>query len=83
MSEEERARAMDPFWRAPGAPKGGTGLGLALVRQLAEASGGTATLSAASGPGTDATVRLPVGSTPESTSNDVPTDADRPLATSA
>lgn len=28
MTPDQRARAFDRFWRAPGAPKGGTGLGL-------------------------------------------------------
>ncbi|GAA2621432.1 sensor histidine kinase [Paractinoplanes durhamensis] len=59
LTPEERTRAMDPFWRAANAPKGGTGLGLALVRQLAEASGGQAELRPAAGRGTDAVVCLP------------------------
>jgi signal transduction histidine kinase len=61
MTEEQRRRAFDRFWRAPGAPKGGTGLGLALVQRLAHASGGDVLLRAgasASG-GLDAVVRLP------------------------
>ncbi|MET9392093.1 HAMP domain-containing sensor histidine kinase [Streptomyces sp. NPDC006624] len=59
MTEEQRARAFDRFWRAPGAPKGGTGLGLALVQRLAHASGGEATLHAAATGGLDVVVRLP------------------------
>ncbi|MFC8430153.1 sensor histidine kinase [Streptomyces sp. NPDC057253] len=59
MSADQRARAFDRFWRAPGAPKGGTGLGLALVQRLAHASGGEASLRAAATGGLDAVVRLP------------------------
>ncbi|MGI3224319.1 sensor histidine kinase [Streptomyces sp. GTA36] len=59
MTAEQRGRAFDRFWRAPGAPKGGTGLGLALVQRLALASGGEASLRAAATGGLDAMVRLP------------------------
>lgn len=59
MSPEQRSRAFDRFWRAPGAPKGGTGLGLSLVQRLAHASGGEVTLHAAATGGLDAVVRLP------------------------
>jgi signal transduction histidine kinase len=61
MTEEQRRRAFDRFWRAPDAPKGGTGLGLALVQRLAHASGGDVLLRAAASAsgGLDAVVRLP------------------------
>lgn len=58
MTAEQRGRAFDRFWRAPGAPKGGTGLGLALVQRLALASGGEASLREAATGGLDAVVRL-------------------------
>jgi signal transduction histidine kinase len=59
LPPEQRARAFDRFWRAPGAAAGGSGLGLALVQRLAVAGGGRATLEEAPHGGLDAVVRLP------------------------
>lgn len=67
MTPEQRARAFDRFWRAPGAPKGGTGLGLSLVQRLAHASGGEVTLREAATGGLDAVVRLPSAERPGQT----------------
>ncbi|MXM62070.1 HAMP domain-containing protein [Streptomyces sp. HUCO-GS316] len=64
MTADQRARAFDRFWRAPGAPKGGTGLGLALVQRLAHGSGGEASLHAAATGGLDAVIRLPSAEPP-------------------
>ncbi|MFJ1967552.1 sensor histidine kinase [Streptomyces sp. NPDC087903] len=64
MTEEQRHRAFDRFWRAPDAPKGGTGLGLALVQRLAHASGGEVILRPAASGGLDAVVRLPPAPSP-------------------
>jgi signal transduction histidine kinase len=49
MNEDQRARAFDRFWRAtPGRrDRGGFGLGLAIVRQLVTADGGTVELDVA------------------------------------
>ncbi|MCX4668072.1 HAMP domain-containing histidine kinase [Streptomyces sp. NBC_01381] len=58
LSPEERERAFDRFWRASDAPKGGSGLGLPLVRRLARAAGGDARLDQAPGSGVDAAVTL-------------------------
>jgi signal transduction histidine kinase len=58
MPAEQRQRAFDRFWRAPGVDHDGSGLGLAVVRQLLEASGGTAELRPNPGGGLDAVARL-------------------------
>ncbi|MEU7904569.1 HAMP domain-containing sensor histidine kinase [Actinoplanes sp. NPDC049118] len=58
LSEADRARAFDRFWRGPASPDDGTGLGLTIVRQLAQVSGGDAELRAAPGGGIDAFIRL-------------------------
>ncbi|MEV4641109.1 HAMP domain-containing sensor histidine kinase [Actinoplanes sp. NPDC049548] len=59
LSAEQCRRAMDPFWRAPGSANDGTGLGLPLVRKLAEAGGGHARLQPRTTAGLDAIVVLP------------------------
>lgn len=59
MSREALEHAFERFWRAPGSTRPGFGLGLAIVHQLAVASGGTAHLEPGpSGRGLDASVRL-------------------------
>lgn len=62
VAVDERERIFEPFYRARGAPEsaGGVGLGLALVRKIAERHGGTATCEARSGGGSVFTVRLPL-----------------------
>ncbi|MET9847719.1 sensor histidine kinase [Streptomyces ossamyceticus] len=58
MSEADRRRAFDRFWRASDTHHDGTGLGLPIVEQLTRASGGHVTLDPAPGRGLDAVVRL-------------------------
>lgn len=59
MSDEDRRRAFDRFWQGPGASAGRSGLGLAIVRQLAVRNGATVELRPADPHGIDATVVLP------------------------
>ncbi|GAA2944177.1 MULTISPECIES: sensor histidine kinase [Streptomyces] len=59
MSDAEKSRAFDRFWRGQGLTgKSGSGLGLAVVRQLATDDGGTVTLTDAPGSGLCVTIML-------------------------
>jgi signal transduction histidine kinase len=57
LSAEDRARAFDRFWRARSGG-GGSGLGLAIVRKLADADAATVLLDEAPAGGLDAVLRL-------------------------
>ncbi|MEU0898003.1 sensor histidine kinase [Streptomyces massasporeus] len=59
MSDTEKSRAFDRFWRGQGLTgKSGSGLGLAVVKQLATDDGGTVTLTDAPGGGLCVTITL-------------------------
>lgn len=54
------AHAFDPFWRSPDPARGGTGLGLHLVRETVRAHGGTVQASSDGvGKGTTVVIELP------------------------
>ncbi|MEZ4280905.1 MAG: HAMP domain-containing sensor histidine kinase [Myxococcota bacterium] len=61
IPESERERIFEPFYRPPGAPsaRGGVGLGLALVRQIAEHHGGSVGCEPRDGGGTRFVLTLP------------------------
>jgi signal transduction histidine kinase len=59
MTETQRRRAFDRFWRAGTTDHDGFGLGLPIVQRLVTASGGTIDLRDAPGGGLDAVIRLP------------------------
>ncbi|MER5835483.1 HAMP domain-containing sensor histidine kinase [Streptomyces sp. NPDC002130] len=59
MSDAEKSRAFDRFWRGQGLTgKSGSGLGLAVVRQLVTDDGGTVALTDAPGGGLCVTITL-------------------------
>jgi signal transduction histidine kinase len=62
MSPEEASRAFEPFYRASGG-KGppGIGLGLSIVKRVAEVSGGTVSVSSERGRGSTFVANLPLG----------------------
>ncbi|OSZ68829.1 hypothetical protein CAP40_09890 [Sphingomonas sp. IBVSS2] len=68
LPEEAMDKAFDRFWRAETSRarhSGGSGLGLSVVRAIAEAHDGTATLANHDGGGAIFTLRLPVGVAPD------------------
>jgi CheY-like chemotaxis protein len=75
MSPDVLARATDPFFttKAAGA---GTGLGLAMVRSLAEQSGGTLRFASRPGAGTVVTLALPAAGVPQPDMAAAPAAAD-------
>ncbi|WP_043667407.1 HAMP domain-containing sensor histidine kinase [Streptomyces xylophagus] len=59
MSDAEKSRAFDRFWRGQGLTgRSGSGLGLAVVRQLVTDDGGTVTLRDAPGSGLSVVITL-------------------------
>lgn len=58
LDPEQRERAFDRFWRAPGAGAGGSGLGLSIVRELVRGGDGDVLLREHTGGGLVAEVRL-------------------------
>ena len=62
VPEDQRERIFEPFYRLPGASEshGGVGLGLALVRSIAERHGGKALCGPRSGGGARFSLELPL-----------------------
>ncbi|MBK7891823.1 MAG: sensor histidine kinase KdpD [Bdellovibrionales bacterium] len=60
ITAEHRERIFEKFYRVPGSPPGGTGLGLALVRQILEEHGGTIDLDPDYSTGARFKIRIPI-----------------------
>ena len=61
---EARERVFEKFYRLPGSPAGGTGLGLHITRSLLKAQGGTAVVREAAGGGAEFALSLPLEAVP-------------------
>jgi two-component system sensor histidine kinase KdpD len=57
---DQRERVFEKFYRLPGSPAGGTGLGLHITRSLLRAQGGDASVRPAQGGGAEFVLSLPI-----------------------
>jgi signal transduction histidine kinase len=64
MTRDDRQRAFDRFWQGAGGNRGHSGLGLAIVRQLAFRNQAAVELRQAAPSGVDAVITLAAGSAP-------------------
>jgi two-component system, OmpR family, sensor histidine kinase KdpD len=64
LPPEALPHVFDKFYRAPGAPAGGVGLGLSITRGLVEAQGGAVVAENRANGGARFTIRLPLGTPP-------------------
>src|ERR671918_111399 len=58
MSRHDAELALDRFYRAPGAPRDGFGLGLPIVREVVRAMDGTLSIESVPGEGTTVSIVL-------------------------
>ena len=66
IPEREQSRIFERFYRGTQARQvAGTGMGLAIVQQIARAHNGSLTVSSSPGAGTEFTIALPKGGAPE------------------
>ena len=65
IPEEMLPRIFDKFYRAPGSPPGGTGIGLAIAKSVVEMHGGTIEVSNIPDGGLQFRIALPVENQPE------------------
>ena len=64
LTETERARIFEPFYRAGRSDTGGLGLGLAICRGLVRAQGGSISIESAPGKGATVSISLPTAPVP-------------------
>src|SRR5262249_10905444 len=91
ISQKNLAHVFDRFWQADGSSKRkyqGMGIGLALVKELAEVQGGSVAVASEEGRGTTFTVRLPylkaqTAPAPDEAQSDDAGAAAAPVATTA
>jgi signal transduction histidine kinase len=72
IPRDSLARIFEPFYRVPGNKAPGTGIGLATVRRIVEAYGGSVQVRSELGRGSTFRVRLPVVGDEERVADDVP-----------